>query len=531
MSKFKLMLDSTVAAMLALIFAYALGWEHAWWAAMTVWLVIQPYRGLMAERILARSLGSSIGSIIGAMIILFIAPVSLQLLCLGLWLLISSGLGSLFLQYRNYAFVVAGYTAAIVIMFCYFENKFDVELAYTRIFCTFIGVFFCGLLVLPFIPKTKHKEVFQNLSSIQKQIQYLFSKTTGLKPEPKIYPFCFELKRIYQYSLFHQAFTKKRNYQQLLHSLLQQLSLIQGFTQPETRSYFLEKQKEVADYTLPLKKRLKYFFQYFTLNQRTLHVIHVVVRVMGVYFFTLLLWFGIGLEKAPLMVMTAILFASLFSNHTHAPQALIDVIKGSLLGAILGLIYRIFIVPMHDSGWIYLALFMILLFGAFLMNHTKTAKMAIDLNMTFLLIAQPLAEVNQQIPDILLECLAILTGIVITFIWFRYGVPYFFKIISCNKYFSDKLDHNFKKITEYQELKYITSLIRTNLCTQILEQNQTAHELEAALSVLKLICVLEVENLPPHNFQKSSIQILMQEISQLPNLQYTPVQGEQSHVS
>ncbi|MDQ1209332.1 p-hydroxybenzoic acid efflux pump subunit AaeB [Acinetobacter baylyi] len=530
MSTFKLTLSSTVAAMMALLCAYALGWQHAWWAAMTVWLVIQPNRNLMAGRILARSLGSSLGAIMGAVLILFVTPLSMQLLCLGIWLLISSGLGSLFQQYRNYAFVVAGYTAAIVIMFCYFENNPDVELAYTRIFCTFIGVFFCILWVLPFVPQQKHHHAFENLHSIQGQIQSLFEKGAVPSLEPKIQSFCFEIKRLNQYFQFHQALTKKDNPQHLLHSLIQQLSLIQVFTQPKTRSYFIENKKEVSIHRLPLKQRLKYFFRYFALNQQARHVLQAIVRVIGVYLLTLTLWLATDWKQAPLMVMTAILFAALFSSHAYAQQALTDVLKGSLLGAILGLIFRIFIVPMHDSGWVMLALFMILLLGAYLMNQSKTAKMAIDLNMTFLLIAQLLAQVSQQTPDILLECLAILSGIVITFIWFRTGVPSLFRAISPDRHFAVKLMYALKNLNTYLEFIYLAALMRADIYTRILEQNQTAHELEAALHVLKQICVVEVENMSAHTFQQSGLQALIQAVAQQHHLQYTPVQGEQSHV-
>ncbi|MFW2003752.1 FUSC family protein [Acinetobacter baumannii] len=529
MPTFKLTLNSTVAAMIALLCAYALGWPHPWWAPMTVWLVIQPNQKLMKGRILARSLGSSIGSIIGALLILFLTPMSLQLL--GLWLLISSGLGSLFQQYRNYVFVVSGYTAAIVIMFCYFDNNLDIKLAYTRIFCTIIGVVFCSLLVLPFAPKVKHNDVFKNLWIIQEQINDLFRKASDSKLENKIQFICFELKNINKYFQFHQAFTKKGINPETLYSLIQQLSLIQGFARAEIRTYFLEKQKRISIHSIPLKNKLRYFFKYLLWHPQALQILYAIVRVMGVYLITLTLWFTTDWKNAPLMVMTAILFAALFSSHAHAQQALTDVLKGSLLGAIFGLIYRIFIIPMHDFGWEILALFMVLLLGAYLMNRTKTAKMAIDLNMTFLLIAQPFAQVNQQTPEIFSQCLAILSGIAITFIWFKYGVSFLFKVISPNKNFIRKLFYTLKSIDTYHEFIYIASLIRAELYTKILEENQTPQQLKAALLVLKQISIVEVKNLPPHTFKKSDLQALVQVFAWQHYLQYSLVQGEQSHVS
>lgn len=43
-------LHTTAAALLALALANAASIHHPWWAAMTVWLVAKPTRGLFIER-------------------------------------------------------------------------------------------------------------------------------------------------------------------------------------------------------------------------------------------------------------------------------------------------------------------------------------------------------------------------------------------------------------------------------------------------------------------------------------------------
>jgi uncharacterized membrane protein YccC len=102
------------------------------------------------------------------------------------------------------------------------------------------------------------------------------------------------------------------------------------------------------------------------------------------------LWWGTGWQMGAMMAMTAALFASLFSSSDQGNQALLQVLLGTLLGALAGIGARLLVLP-HADGLlpVLLCVAPFLWLGAWLMRRPGTAKMAIDLTLTFLLVAQP----------------------------------------------------------------------------------------------------------------------------------------------
>ena len=60
----------TGASTLAMAVATALSLDYPWWAAMTVWMVGQPPRGLLFERSLAQFFGTLLGAAAGAGLVL-----------------------------------------------------------------------------------------------------------------------------------------------------------------------------------------------------------------------------------------------------------------------------------------------------------------------------------------------------------------------------------------------------------------------------------------------------------------------------
>ena len=58
-----------LSSWLSFVIASLLGIEHAYWAAMPVWVVAQATRGLVFERALYRLLGTAAGAILGIVIL------------------------------------------------------------------------------------------------------------------------------------------------------------------------------------------------------------------------------------------------------------------------------------------------------------------------------------------------------------------------------------------------------------------------------------------------------------------------------
>lgn len=132
---------TTASAMLALTIAVVAGLPHPWWAAMTVWLVAQPTRGLFIERCAARLFGTAVGAAVGgALLLVFVETRGALILALTVWLAACAAVGAVLRHFRSYAAVLAGYTASIVALFAFVEGDTSFHQAVARIACTSIGI-------------------------------------------------------------------------------------------------------------------------------------------------------------------------------------------------------------------------------------------------------------------------------------------------------------------------------------------------------------------------------------------------------
>lgn len=110
-------LRTALAAFAALLLAYALGLEHPHWAAMSAWACSQPMR----EHLLSRGIYRFAGSVVGvafAVGLVLLAQESIWVLALGLaaWSALCAFLGNLQRGYMAYGCMLAGYSAAMVIL-------------------------------------------------------------------------------------------------------------------------------------------------------------------------------------------------------------------------------------------------------------------------------------------------------------------------------------------------------------------------------------------------------------------------------
>jgi len=60
--------------------------SHAYWAAMTVWVIFQTTRGLMIMRGFWRIAGTIVGAALGFAILHMVGDPYVQILCLSLWI-------------------------------------------------------------------------------------------------------------------------------------------------------------------------------------------------------------------------------------------------------------------------------------------------------------------------------------------------------------------------------------------------------------------------------------------------------------
>lgn len=100
---------------LALWLALRWGLEQPAWALMTAFIVAQPLSGMVLQKGLARLLGTLIGTVMSVVFIAVFAQTPwLFLLALALWLGLCTACSTLLRSAWAYAFVLAGYTVAII---------------------------------------------------------------------------------------------------------------------------------------------------------------------------------------------------------------------------------------------------------------------------------------------------------------------------------------------------------------------------------------------------------------------------------
>ncbi|KAF1071522.1 MAG: p-hydroxybenzoic acid efflux pump subunit AaeB [Pseudomonas citronellolis] len=104
-----------LAGGIALWLSFRLDLEQPQWALMTVFIVSQPLSGMVVAKGLFRLLGTLAGTVMAVvMMALFAQTPWLFLLAIALWLGLCTAASTLLRNHVSYAFVLAGYTVAII---------------------------------------------------------------------------------------------------------------------------------------------------------------------------------------------------------------------------------------------------------------------------------------------------------------------------------------------------------------------------------------------------------------------------------
>ena len=100
---------------LALWCAFRFDLDQPQWALMTAFIVAQPLAGMVVQKGLARLLGTLVGTALSVLFMgLFAQAPWLFLLVMALWLGLCTAASTLLRSAWAYAFVLAGYTVAII---------------------------------------------------------------------------------------------------------------------------------------------------------------------------------------------------------------------------------------------------------------------------------------------------------------------------------------------------------------------------------------------------------------------------------
>lgn len=149
------------AAWLAFAIASLLHVKNAYWAAMPIWVVAQSSRGLLFERAVSRVLGTLLGALCGFAVLALTVKPPLQLLALALTMAGFAGATHLVRGPHAYAALMAGITAAVVVVPSVIIREPTWALAVARVECTLIGVLTVTLVMGLFTPRANRTSFYQ----------------------------------------------------------------------------------------------------------------------------------------------------------------------------------------------------------------------------------------------------------------------------------------------------------------------------------------------------------------------------------
>ncbi len=449
-------LRTTTAALFAFALAWSFSIHHPWWAAMTVWLVAQPTRGLLFERSLARLIGTICGALAGALILATLAEDRLgALTAVAAWLALCAGLGNIFRHFRNYGFVLAGYTASIVVLFGFNQGVVDSGLALDRVICTVMGIVSSAVFSFRALPKADRKLMQRKNAVLQRclsRLEQFFHGGSMSEPVDALTSGIAALNRStdeYAAGSFRRQLESRR-IRRVSGLLLELIALTNtprsqrlaaysnNLTSPETGNRIeprLESliataneanEPAIASTLDELRQLLISKRQSplpLGLDIQPASIWRAAARPVIALTITATIWWGSNWASGAMMVMTAALFTSLFSSHDQGNHMLIQVLLGTLAGAVTGVLARLFLLPhANDLTTTLLCIAPFLLVGAWLMQRPATSKMAIDLIMTFLLTAQP-SSPPAGVAVALNEAAALIAGVIIAVATFWAVLP------------------------------------------------------------------------------------------------------------
>lgn len=137
-----------IATAIAFHAAISLNLKAPGTAAITVWVVANTKPGHVISKSVYRVLGTILGAAASIAIVATLDSVPLLLfVALALWIAVCTGIGNLFRNFRTYFGLLAGYTAAFIVMGAYKHPDLVLDVALDRTSAIVIGVLSMSLVV------------------------------------------------------------------------------------------------------------------------------------------------------------------------------------------------------------------------------------------------------------------------------------------------------------------------------------------------------------------------------------------------
>lgn len=146
-----------LATVLAFFAAFLFQLEPAQWTAITVWIVFIQVPTLNYSKIIWWAFGTIVGAIVATVLIIaFNQAPEVLLLTLAVILSLWNAANTLVKGYKDYGFVLAGYTCGIVTMSALEHPDQIFRIAVTRVACIFVGMVAAIIMISLLLPKHRH---------------------------------------------------------------------------------------------------------------------------------------------------------------------------------------------------------------------------------------------------------------------------------------------------------------------------------------------------------------------------------------
>ncbi len=177
-----------LATVLALLIAFVLKLDSPQWAAITVWIVAQPSKGMTLSKGFYRLIGTLVGACVAVLLISTCGNKPwLFLLILSLWMGVTAATSNLVRYLRSYGAVLAGYTASIVALLVFSQAEHIWEVAQSRIICVLLGIGCATFIaILPGNGKSK-KDLFIKLQTSLSKILLCFANVADRQSKARAF--------------------------------------------------------------------------------------------------------------------------------------------------------------------------------------------------------------------------------------------------------------------------------------------------------------------------------------------------------
>jgi uncharacterized membrane protein YccC len=154
------------------------------WAAITVWVVAQGNRGMSLSKSQYRILGTAMGAVVALALIGFFAQTpELFVLALATWIGLCTGVATSLRNFRAYAAVLAGYTAAIIAVDAVSAPSHAFDIAVARFLYIVLGILVEATLTSVFAPGAPTRELRERLGRYVEQAADACARALRREPD------------------------------------------------------------------------------------------------------------------------------------------------------------------------------------------------------------------------------------------------------------------------------------------------------------------------------------------------------------